>query len=889
MPLSPTVLPASKARTNDDGQSLAAATGILTATARINGRVAPLPRNLGRVMPANARVPVCLLVALVCCQHAAQAASPSIGISAPVGGQRGTEIEVAFNGANLGDGQEVMFYEPGITTKDVQVVNENQIKAKLTIAPECRLGIHDYRVRTATGISNLRTFHVGALPEAVEAEPNSDFTAPQVVAFNSTINGIVENEDVDYFVIEVAKGTRINAELEGIRLGNFFFDPYVSIMNAGRFELAGSDDAALLRQDCIASLVAPEDGKYIIQVRESAFGGNGSCNYRLHLGAFPRPRAVVPAGGKPGSTLEVRYLGDIAGERAATVTLPTEPSTDFGLFAQDEQGIAPSANVFRLSDLENFIETEPNNAQAQGNPFAAPLALNGVIAEPGDVDCFKFKATKGQVLDIQVYARRIRTPLDPVLYVLASNGGNVAGSDDSAGPDSYLRFTAPADDEYTVMLHDHLRKGGVDYAYRVELTAVQPALTMGLPEQSQFVDIVAPVPRGNRFAFLVSGSRADFGGELAAELRNLPAGVQIETVPMAANQTTVPVLLTAPADAAIAGALVDVVGRWNDPNQKVEGQLSQLTSLIRGQNNVRMWDRETRRMAVSVAEEAPFSIEVIEPKVPLVRGGTMNLKVVAHRKDGFTAPIAVRMLYNPPDVGSAGTITIAEGQNEALIPLNAGGGAEIRPWKIAVLGDAGTARGTVTVASQLATLLISEPYFGFTFQAAAVEQSQETDIVIQVSKSKDFEGAAKVELLGLPHEVTTEPKEITKDSTELVFRLKTTANSPAGKHPTLICRATVIENGEPITHMLGTGELRIDTPLPPKADAPAAPAAAAPMPEQPPEKRLTRLEQLRLDREKAKAERAAAKAAAEAAPATDAPPAAESQPAAAAPAEPPKS
>jgi hypothetical protein len=137
--------------------------------------------------------------------------------------------------------------------------------------------------------------------------------------------------------------------------------------------------------------------------------------------------------------------------------------------------------------------------------------------------------------------------------------------------------------------------------------------------------------------------------------------------------------------------------------------------------------------------------------------------------------------------------------------------------------------------------------------------------------------------------VTTEPKEITKDSTELVFRLKTTANSPAGKHPTLICRATVIENGEPITHMLGTGDLRIDTPLPPKADAPAAPAAAAPMPEQPPEKRLTRLEQLRLDREKAKAERAAAKAAAEAAPATDAPPAAESQPAAAAPAEPPKS
>ena len=85
--------------------------------------------------------------------------------------------------------------------------------------------------------------------------------------------------------------------------------------------------------------------------------------------------------------------------------------------------------------------------------------------------------------------------------------------------------------------------------------------------------------------------------------------------------------------------------------------------------------------------------------------------------------------------------------------------------------------------------------------------------------------------------MTTEPKEITKDSTELVFPVKTTANSPAGRHKTVICRATIVANGEPIAHTLGTGELRIDTPLPPKANQPppaAAPpadaAAAAPRP-----------------------------------------------------------
>jgi hypothetical protein len=135
-------------------------------------------------------------------------------------------------------------------------------------------------------------------------------------------------------------------------------------------------------------------------------------------------------------------------------------------------------------------------------------------------------------------------------------------------------------------------------------------------------------------------------------------------------------------------------------------------------------------------------------------------------------------------------------------------------------------------------------------------------VVIKVEKRKEFAGPAKIELLGLPNEVTTEPREITKDSTELIFPVKTTANSPAGRHKTVICRATIVAEGEPIVHTLGTGELRIDTPLPPK---PAAAAASAPMPvaapaAPPAEKRLSQLEKLRLDRQQAKATKPAAEA-----------------------------
>jgi hypothetical protein len=798
---------------------------------------------------------------------AAQAAAPNLGGMTPYGGQRGTEVEVQFTGDRLGDAQQILLYEPGITVTHLEAAAANTVKTKLAIAPDCRLGVHRLRIRTASGVSNLRTFSVGALPEAKEAEPNNDFAQPQKIALDSCINGVVENEDVDYFAIEAKKGERITAELEGLRLGLTFFDPYVAILDTKRFELARSDDAPLVRQDAIASFVAPEDGTYIVQVRETSFAGNGSCVYRLHVGRFPRPSSVLPLGGKAGESLDVTWLGDLTGPRQEKITLPAELSslpalacTASGIFAKDERGIAPSPVGFRVTEFGNVLETEPNNELAAATACEAPIAMNGVIAQPGDTDCFKFPAKKGQAFDVRVLARSLGSPLDPVLNVYRIGGAGIGGNDDSGGPDSYLRFAAPEDDTYVVVIQDHLKQGGADYAYRVEVAPVKPQLTLGVSERSQFVDIVAPVPRGNRMAFLVNAARADFGGDLNLEFKDLPPGVQVETLPMMANRGDVPVLLTAAPDAPLAGALVDVVGRHADPNQKIEGHLRQRTSLVRGQNNIEVWNQYAERLATAVTQEVPYRIEIVEPKVPLVRDGAMNLKVVATRAEGFKAPISLAMLYNPPGVGSSGSIVIPEGQTEAMIPLTANGSAELNKWKIVVLGDATVGDGPITVASQMAILEVAEPYLAFNFQSAATEQGKPTDLVIKIEKKKDFEGAAKIELLGLPNEVTTEPREITKDTAELIFPVKTTANSPAGRHKTVICRAVIVAAGEPISHTLGTGELRIDTPLPPKADAPAT-AAAAPAAAPMPEKRLSQLEKLRLERQQAKA---AAKVAGEA-------------------------
>ncbi len=757
-------------------------------------------------------------------------------------------MEIVFSGARLADAEALLLNEPGIDVKKVEAVKDNQVKVLLALKDDCPLGPHGLRLRTATGISNLLTFSVGVLPEVTEAEPNSDFAAPQKIPLDCTVNGVVANEDVDYFVVTAKKGDRISAEVEGLRLGESFFDPQVAILAPNRFVLASDDDTPLVRQDAAAAVTATEDGPLIVEVRESAFGGSNRCRYRLHIGKFPRPFGVFPAGGQPGQTVEVEWLGDPKGPWKQQIDLPESGAEDHLLYASDASGMAPSANAFRLNSLTNVIEAEPNNAAAEANAFEGPAALNGRLAEPGDSDSYRFSAKKGQAYHIRVHARQLRSPLDSVLSVRRSKGQNVASNDDSNGPDSYVRFSAPEDDEYVITVRDHLSRGGPLFFYRIEVVPIQPEMTVGISEFRSYIDTTIPTPQGNRTAAMMTVQRTDFGGEVTLAIEGLPAGLSYETAPVVDGETAVPVLFSAAADAPIGGALAQVVGRHESENRKVEGRLRQRTSMVRGQNNREIWNYYSDRLATAVTSPAAFRIEIVEPKVPLVRNGSMQLKVTAHREEGFAGPISLQMLYKPSGVSSPTTVTIAKDKTEGIIPLTANGNAKVRDWPIVVMGRADTGKGEIAVASQLAKLSVSESYFQLKLAAVAIEQGSEGSLAVTVEQAKPFEGEATIELVGLPNEVTAEPMKISKDSTEVVFALATTEKSPPGNHKTVRCRAIVTENGEPIQHMLGPGELRILKPAPKKVAAPKPKPAAKPAEKKPVEKPLSRLEQLRLAR-----------------------------------------
>jgi hypothetical protein len=783
----------------------------------------------------------------------ASAASPQLNQVLPRGAQRGTEVDLVLTGDRLADAQEIFVFSPGLTVTRLEAVDAKQLKAKVTIAPDARLGEYAMRVRTASGISELRTFHVGALPVVAEAGANDSFETPQKIELNVTVAGVTKNEDVDYYAITAKQGQRITAEIEGIRLASAVapFDPYVAVLDEERFEVAASDDSALLLQDPVASFVAPKDGTYVIQVRESSYGGSDEGHYRLHVGTFPRPRAAFPLGGQVGQPLELKLLGDVAGPIAHPLTLPAEPNEKLAVFAEQDGLTAPSPNHIRVSPFPNVLEAEPNNEPSQATvaPGELPLAFNGIIATDGDVDQYKFKAKSGQAFDVNVFACRLRSPLDPVVTINDAAGKQIVRDDDTGGPDCTVRFTAPADGEYTLSVTDHLRSGGEAHAYRVEVTPIEPKVTLSVPvvTTNSQERLAVSVPKSNRFATLVRATKADFGGDLAIGASDLPEGVTAACDTIPGNLDVVPVVFEAAPTASVGGKLIDVVARpAPDPNVPLKSRFEQAVDMVYIGNNAAFYQTRTSRLAVAVTEEAPFKLSIVQPKVPLVQGGSMQLKVVAERKEGFKAPITVQMLFNPPGVG-AGPVTIPEGQNEIALPLNAAGDAQARKWKICVIGSA-EVNGPLWVSSQLADLEIVPPMLAMKIEMASAEQGKGAPVLATIEQKTKFDGPAKVQLVGLPAEAAAAEKEITAADAKVVFDVTTGTKTPPGQHKSLFCVVTIMKDGEPIVHNVGQGGvLRVD--VPPPADAAAKPpeptTQAAPM---------SRLEQLR---QEAKARKAA--------------------------------
>jgi hypothetical protein len=808
------------------------------------------------------------VVALLCVVSSIaslEAGSPRLVRITPPGGQRGTVATIELLGRYLEQPKDLLFYESGVTVESIEKVDSiptangrstpveagTRLKLKLKIAADCSLGAHGFRLRTAEGLTEYVRFFVGPFPSVDEDEQlplgrNDTRETAKSVPLNHTVFGRLNDPtDLDTYKIQVKKGQRITAEIESARLGieRGVPDLHLAIYDATGKKLAAADDSALFLQDPILSILAPQDGIYFVEVRHSNYGGAGD-QYRLHLGTFSRPTAFYPSGGQAGEDVSVQVLGDPRGAWNKVVALPRQTG-DWNYSIVDQDGLsAPTPNKLRVSPFPNVLEVEPNEAPSvSGSAPSLPLAFNGIINKPGDVDTFTFQAKKGQQFRFQVYANAIGSPVDPLIWIKPANGkgapqrsadsrANQLGFAPANGQqrethDPVLDFTAPADGEYVLGVEDERSEGGPDYVYRVEAmpdsnaiyTYIAPETENQNAPQLRQAIVLAP---GNRWTSQIAifSTNRPFNGDLELVGLNLPKGVSMQAPKLTPGMTRVPVVFEATADAVPQAALIDLVVRpANSKDLNFSSGYRQTIMMNAYGNNDYYLHTPVEKLALCVTEPAPFKVEVDAPKTSLVQNGEMLLKFKVQRQKGYEGSVTVMMDWKPAGVSTATPVTVASDQTEGTYLLGAARNATAGKYNVTLTAMSGSGRAGYNdpsnrtyAASNLFTINVAEPHVEARIARTSIERGKTATLVCKLNHLQPFQGNATATLARLPRgvELVDTTRQITSADKEVSFTIRATSEALVGNYQGITLDLTVTENGQAVRQLTGYGLLRID-------------------------------------------------------------------------------
>ena len=775
-----------------------------------------------------------------------------------------------MTGADISDPKEIVFYSPGIEVLSLEVLpklpnpmvlmhgstSAERVKAKFHILPDCPLGQHSLRLRTATMLGTLATFWVGSFPTIEEKETsrgqNDDIGKAQLIPLNSTVAGRIHEgnrEDLDFYRVEMKKGQRLSVEVEALRLsmmayGDLEHDLMAFILDAAGNEVARNDDNPLYVQDPVVTTIVPRDGPYYVEIKQQLFRSHPFGWYRAHIGTFVRPMVIYPAGGKSGETLHVQALSLDGSSLKQDVTLPAQTG-NFDFFAGAENEHPPSPNTLRVSAYGNVLEQEPNDKAENATLVPAlPAALNGIIQEPGDVDNFRFHAKKGERLWLRCYARALGSPLDAVIRIwradkmeerplLEADDSNLQQRDQFAYGggiqkpemlDPSTVFEVKEDADYVLSVGDTRGMGSPLHVYRIEIEAVRNSIftfvysnandNFETNRQTGFI-----VPRGNAWTLNLSlgeGLGNAYKGDLKLEAIGLPVGVQMFAPTAKAGMKNVPVQFAAGPEVKPQCALIEIVAKAADGSPLDSG--SQQAIAFVNHSGGHAWTATLlNRYALGITEAAPFEVELEQPGIALAQSAELALKIHLKRRESFNEAVDVNFDWLPPGISAESSVTIPVGGSDGIIHLHADQNSPSGDHHIALNatttgGDYYSGVGRIRVSSHFIDLKVAQPYVTLNIQRAAVERGGHGQIVCEVKHHQPLPAPAVAELRRLPNGIKLmQPLPmIAPNDSQVSFNIEASSDALVGLYKDIICEVTVTDRGQTIRQQTGSGMLRID-------------------------------------------------------------------------------
>ncbi len=472
----------------------------------------------------------------------------------------------------------------------------------------------------------------------------------------------------------------------------------------------------------------------------------------ISLGGRPGQVVTLPLPAPPPgrvlgvwSTLLRTATVDAADPRKPVLHICVPADAPIGLYPLRLAAEAGLSNVrpFCVDTYPEVAESGAHAAVTTAQPVANPCVVTGT-ADADAADFFRIPVRRGEPLTVEVLARRLGSPFDPVLTLLHPDGRPVAGAyaDDTPGlqTDARVALTPAADGFLVAEVRDATYKGGPDHGYRLRIGSHPAALTTfplaveaGKGARIAFVGAPDLLPQPvtpaetqvTAAAILMHPTRGTaVGWPVPLRLTDVPQQAEVEPndSPATANRVPLPGGVSAafgkPGDrdhfrfAAQAGDKVRVTARTaevlspcevllrvldgsgaevgkSDPQQPVAR--AEFTAAAAGEyvavaEHLNYLHGPTEVYWLQLDTARPdFSLTCPDPRVTVPAGGGL-LPVTLTRLNGFDGP--VELTVSSPDK-LAGRLAVPAGAaGPMFVPIHAEPGAVPGPGRFAVVGTA---------------------------------------------------------------------------------------------------------------------------------------------------------------------------------------------------------
>ncbi|HUJ22629.1 MAG TPA: hypothetical protein VLX58_13950 [Bryobacteraceae bacterium] len=688
---------------------------------------------------------------------------PIINSVSPLGIPRGATMEMNIEGLNLAKAGAVYFSEPGIKARILRIKElpdlpdirlgsngtpstvdvgplppRNQVTLEVEVSPDTPIGTVALRLETPLGTTPERDFAIEPYyGESPDREPNDTPEEALETYLPAILVGAISRPgDVDYYKINVKDGEQLVFENPAAVLGSRL-RPVVRIYDAGQnlvreFGSDGGKDTGRF------AYTFAKGGAYFLRVSDYEEGGSGRHFYRIKVGHFPLALAAFPLGVEKGQTAAIHLTGYNLGQEQVQVKGEPSPEDRRAVIFRPKSPAGPAFNRVKiaLGNEPEVLASGANTKLGKAQAISVPVTVNARLKAPENY--YRFHATKGESLVLEVNAQRLGSPFDSLLEIVDTQGVPIERATircvlettttlserDSSGRD--LRLTSPtgfAVDDY-VMVGSEILK-------------------------------VAALPRTPDDDFVFTG----FDDQRLAYLDTTPEAHPID-------QAVYKVQFYPPgAQFAPNGLPVVHLPFRNDDGGPGYGKDSLLhfTAPADGDYVVRV--RDVRKLAgpdfayrLTVRHPSPdflLSVSPRNPNVPL--GGRIPITVTALRLDDFDGPIEVS-LQNIPAGFRATRGTIAPGEIATTLLLSADDSARLdRAAPLEVLGrarlenrweersaDPEDKLKLISLMPKADIMMTAET------KAVQIEPGGTAEIEVTIQRNNEFGGRVPVEVRNLP-------------------------------------------------------------------------------------------------------------------------------------------